>query len=433
MVSRRCVTAVVLAVCCFAISAAPGVGVAQAAEPVAADLLGGGAPGPIPPLPLPGSLPLPENDPFYRAPSGLGHYKPGAVLRSRRVIALGLTNLLGSVSVDQLLFRSTDATGHPIAAVTTLLKPTLPAAGQRKVVSYQALEDSLTTGCAPSFTLRTNSGLSQPAENGLIAGLLGNGWDVLVPDHEGPRSEVGVGPVAGRITLDSVRAAENYGPAGLDGKRTPVGLMGYSGGAFPTTWANALASDYAPELNLVGVTAGGIGPNLEASFRGYPGPPFFGTVLGLGVALDRAYPQLQFDDLLNDHGREQAARDSRDADGCGGLVFNAPLATVPGNTRFPDMDSLLAVPRVHEVLEKVNLIKGPTFKAPSLFVQGEQDELAFIGPVDELVAANCRHGATIDYRRVPGDHFSTLPLYLALTVPFFRDRFADLPASNTCS
>jgi hypothetical protein len=96
------------------------------------------------------------------------------------------------------------------------------------------------------------------------------------------------------------------------------------------------------------------------------------------------------------------------------------------------MDSLLAVPRVQQVMDRVNLVAGPTFKAPSLFVQGVQDELAFIGQVDDLVAANWRHHATIDYRRVPGEHVSTLPLYTAQSIPFLRDRFAGRPATNTC-
>lgn len=429
MITRRGLVTMLALVTSGVLIVAPVTSSAQADQVVqAAQIL---PPGPIPPLPLPGTPPVPDQDPFYRAPDSLDHYAPGTVLRSRRVSVLGLTSLLGSISADQLLFRSTDATGDPIAAVTTLLKPRLPAPGPPKVVSYQVFEDSLTTGCAPSYALRTNSGLGQPVENGLITTLLANGWYVLVPDHEGPRSEVAVGPIAGRITLDSIRAAENFGPAGLDGTRTPVGIMGYSGGSYPTVWANALASDYAPELNLVGAAAGGVGGDLEAILRG-SGPPFFGVVLGVGVALDRAYPQFDFYELLNDRGRAQADRNGRDADGCGGFVYNAPLATVPTHTRFPDIDGLLAVPRVQEVMDKVNLVKGPTFTAPSLIVQAQQDELAFVGQVDDLVAANCRNHAIIEYQRLPGEHISLIPIYQTQSVRFFRNRFEGRAPRNTC-
>lgn len=391
------------------------------------------APGPIPPLPLPGAPETPDRDPFYRAPKGLPACAPGTVLRSRTVSIIGLTGLTGSPSAYQLLFRSTNAIGRPIAAVTTLLKPTLLAPGPRKVVSYQVFEDSFTMACAPSYTLRTISGLGQPAENALIAVLLANGWDVLVPDHEGPRSVVAIGPEAGRITLDSIRAAENFTSAGLGGAPTPVAMMGYSGGSSPTVWANALAEDYAPELNVVGVVAGGIIANLEGMFRDLANPPFFGAVLGGGIGLDRSYPDFDYDSLLTDMGRAQVERDARDANGCAGFIYNAPLATAPTHTRFADMDRFLAVPRVSKVMRKQNLITGPRFSAPSLFVQGVQDELTRIGQVDDLVAANCRRGATIDYNRLQGDHISTIPIYAAKAIPYLKDRFDGTSAPNTCS
>lgn len=432
MVSRLGLAAIALAVSCLGLMAGPGLGLAGAAEPVAADLLGGGSPGPIPTLPLPGSPVLPDQDSFYRSPDSLAKYKPGEVLRSRQVTVSGLMNLTGSLLARQLLFRSTDAIGRPIAAVTTLLRPAVSASGPRKLVSYQVFEDSFTTACAPSYALRTNSGLSQPAENGVIASLLANGWDVLVPDHEGPRPVVNLGPEEGRITLDSIRAAENFEPAGLDGSGTPVAMMGYSGGSTPTVWANALAADYAPELNLVGVVAGGVVVDLGASFRDLSGPPLYGAVVGLGISLDRAYPDFDYSSLLTDAGRALVERDGRDADGCGGFVTNAPLATVPANTRFPDMDSFLAQPRVAEVMRKQNLIVGPPFTAPSLFVQGLQDELAYVGHVNDLVAANCRRGAAIEYQRVPGDHFSTLAIYAVQAIPYLRDRFSGASVPNTC-
>jgi hypothetical protein len=391
---------------------------------------GSGAPGPVPPLP--GGPQVPDRDPFYSAPEGFAACNPGTVLRSRTVTILGLTSV-GSLSAYQLLFRSTDARGEPIAAVTTLLQPTLPAPGPRKVVSYQVFEDSMTTGCAPSYALRTNSGLSQPIENGPIAAMLANGWDVLIPDHQGPHAIPMVGPLAGHITLDSIRAVENFEPAGLDGPDTPVGLMGYSGGSIPTIWANALARDYAPELNLVGIAAGGIFSDYGPIYRAVTGPPFFGAVFAFGIPFDRAYPDLDYDSLITEQGRAQAERFGGDANGCGGYVYGAPLAKFSDFIRAPDPDAFLAIPRVGHVIDTLNLAKGPTFTAPALFVQAIGDEAALISQVDDLVTANCRHGATIDYRRTPGEHFGTIPLYVAQSMVYLRDRFANRAPANTCS
>src|ERR1700730_8692916 len=71
----------------------------------------------------------PGHDPFYRPPQSLRLYSPGAILRWRKV-TLSQTNELASTTVYQLLYRTTNATGAPIATVTTLLLPSAPGSGQ---------------------------------------------------------------------------------------------------------------------------------------------------------------------------------------------------------------------------------------------------------------------------------------------------------------
>jgi len=289
-------------------------------------------------------------------------------------------------------------------------------------------EDSLTIRCAPSYRLRTGSG-----EAGEIAALLAQGWDVVVPDYEGPRSEFIVGPLEGRAVLDSIRAVERFGPAGLNGRRTPVGLMGYSGGSVPTVWANALARDYAPELNLVGSAAGGIVANPQALLGFLDGTRFAGAIIAVGVGVDRAYPDLDLPALLNDRGRALAERDARDADGCAGGLTNAPFARVSQLSHYPDAAALLAVPRVKRISDKLNLIAGPKPKAPSYFFNEINDEIVWIKPVDRLVAANCADGATIEYQRGNlGGHLVGGAAYSGPAMLFLRERFAGRPAPNTC-
>ena len=265
-----------------------------------------------------------------------------------------------------------------------------------------------------------------------MTGVLANGWDVVVTDHEGPKSEMGVGPLAGRITLDSIRAVEHFAPAGLDGHRTPVGLMGYSGGSIPTLWANALAKDYAPELNIVGTTAGGLLADIGAVMRVHGGPPVFSLAVILGIGLDRAYPDFTLDSLLNDRGKALADRLRRDANGCVSSLSAGPLDTVTTDTHYPDMDSLLAVSPVARALDTVTLVSGPRLGSPALIVQGIQDELVPVSQADDLVAANCDHTPPIDYERVPGDHFSTLVPWAPQSIEYLHERFAGRPATNTC-
>jgi hypothetical protein len=422
------------------ITTAAGAGVAAAAPgsplpvpPVPAPPAGVlGPPGPVPALPIPGAPPPPDKDAFYRAPDHLGEHRPGDVLRSRQIIALSATALTG-FRTYQLLYRSSDAHGEPIATVATLMLPNVPAPGPRRLVSYHPAEDSLTTRCAPSYTLRTSSGSTQLLESGAIAGLLARGWDVVVPDYEGPESHFTAGRLEGQAALDAVRAAQRYAPSELEGNRTEVGMIGYSGGSIPTTWANALAHEYAPELKLVGVAAGGVPANLRENLPSVDGSPFFSAILLASVGIDRAYPGLDLDRVLNDKGRALAAALSRDAYGCAAGLTVAPYGRISEYTHYRDAADLLAEPRVSRALDRVNLIRGPRFSAPTFLYHEINDEILIIKPVDELVATQCRQGATIQYVRSPiGEHLTGAGAYMGPAMQYLADRFAGRDAPNTC-
>jgi Secretory lipase len=381
-----------------------------------------------------GALTPPSADPFYTQPESLASYAPGTILRSRQVTLQGFTTA-ESTTAYQLLYRTSDANEKPIAAVTTLILPSTPALGARRLLSYQTFEDSLTTNCAPSYTMRggNNGGSTQGAEQAEMGLALLQGWDVVVPDYEGPLSEQAIGPLEGRTTLDSIRAVEHFAPAGLEGAGTPVGMMGYSGGAIPSVWANALAARYAPELNLVGVAAGGIAANVIALLPVWDGGAFSGAAIGIFVSVDRAYPELDLNTILNAKGQALAAQDATDANGCGGSIVNAPFVPASSYSNYPSMQALIAVPRVQDVFANLDLISGPAPAAPSYFYNAINDELATIGPVDQLVASDCARGAVIDYYRDPvGDHITGMAAYMPPALNYLADRFNGKSAPNTC-
>jgi Secretory lipase len=380
------------------------------------------------------ALTPPSQDPFYAAPASIASYKPGAVIRSREVTPLGLTES-ASVTAYQLLYRTTSATGQPIATVTTLLLPAVPALGARKLVSYQTAEDSLTTNCAPSYTIQggNNGGSTQWAESGEIALLLDQGWDVSVPDYEGPQSDYAVGPLEGHATLDGIRAVEHFAAAQLDGARTPVGMMGYSGGSIPTLWANSQARRYAPELNLVAAASGGNVPNPIENLQAVNGGVFAGVIVDASVGVNRAYPQLDLSGLLNASGQQLAAEDGDDGSGCAGGVTNAPFGTVAEYTNYPTPQALEAVPRVREVFAKLDLIGRAVPKAPSFIYNEINDEIAIIGPVEQLVASDCARGAIIDFDRDPaGEHLTGAGAYVAPALLYLQERFAGDSPPDTC-
>ena len=376
----------------------------------------------------------PASDPFYTPPANLSQYPHGTILRERQVTMSG-PQQLETADAYQLLYTTTNLTGTPVAAVTTVLVPTSPALGPRRLASYQMYYDSLTLNCAPSYTLQGgNNGPS--SEAAWITQLLQQGWDVNVPDYEGLQSEWAVGPVLGRATLDSITAAEHFAGAGLDGAKTEVTMNGYSGGSEAATFAAALAPKYTPALDIVGVAAGGNFPDLDYTTQNLDNSVWYGTEIGALESFSRALPkQINLTKLLNAAGQSLAAKDGQDGSGCGGSTLNEPYSNASQFTNFPTSAALAADPPVKSALDQISLKNAPMPKAPEVLYNSVNDDLAFIGPVDTLVANYCRNGVTVDYDRdaAGGDHLSGFVPYWKAALSYLQGAFAGTPPPDNCS
>jgi len=384
------------------------------------------------------ALTAPASDPFYTPPASLSQYPHGTILRERQVTLSGPTQIEAAAAY-QLMYRTTNATGQPVAAVTTVIVPTSPALGPRRLASYQTYYDSLTLNCAPSYTLQggnNGGGTNGPIEQTMMSQLLEQGWDVVTSDYEGLDSEWAVGPMLGYATLDSIRAVERFAPAGLEGAKTEVTLNGYSGGSEASTWAAALAPKYTPSIDIVGVAAGGNFPDLDYTTQNLDNSVWYGTEIGVLESFSRALPQdFDLSKLLNASGRALAAKDGQDGSGCAGSTLNEPYGNASQYTNFPDSEALADYPPVKSGLEELSLKNGPLPKAPLFLYNSVNDDLAFIQPVDAWVASYCRHGVTVDYDRDPdgGDHLSGFVPYWKATLTYLEDAFAgDAPPDN-CS
>ena len=377
----------------------------------------------------------PTVDPFYAAPVHIGRYAPGTVLRWRTVhVDLGPLPLSGILAnAYQLLYRTTDATGHPIANVTTVLVPRLPPPPSgRQLLSVDDAEDSDDPNCAPSYELRSGElaegGAANLAiETGLAASQLALGREVVIPDAEGPQSEYLVAGMEGHATLDSVRAAERFAPAGLAGTRTEVGLFGYSGGAHVTASADELAPSYAPELNIVGVAEGGVPVGNQQTFEYLDGSIGAGAVMAVSIGLNRAYPGLQLYAHLSAKGLAFAHKVTT---GCASAIFAAPFVHFSTFTNVPNVFALKPVAQIISV----NALGHHTPTAPTFVYNGISDELIWIKPLDALVAQYCAAGANLDYYRDPLglEHIQGLANFVALAIPYLTARFAGDRVPDTC-
>ncbi|WP_460868527.1 lipase family protein, partial [Rhodococcus aerolatus] len=360
-------------------------------------------------------------DPFFAAPEGLADLAPGQVVRSRpvRVVIYGIF----PVPAHQLVYRSTDTAGRPVAAVTTVVLPTGPPTGPRPLVSYQAAINSLDPDCSPSRLLPAG----RLSEQLMVAFMLLRGWAVALPDHEGPAAAYSAGRLAAQVTLDGIRAVQSFAPAGTAGPGSPVGLWGYSGGGLATAWTAELARSYAPELDVVGAAAGGVPVDFGAIVAGSDGSGAFGLLFAAAAGLAREYPGMEMDTLLNDRGKALVQTMSGECvEGAlaagNGLSFDE-LSVSPGAVGTPGVQAALADNSLGQAV--------PTM--PVLLYHSVNDTLIPTAGADALNRTYCDGGGTVEYQKSPiTDHVQVAVFAIGNVLRFLDDRFAGRPPVSTC-
>lgn len=351
---------------------------------------------------------------------------PGDVLAGRRMPPLPQ---FPNTTVWQLDFRSTNSQGHPITAVTTILVPDVrPPSGP--LLSYQHIINALGTRCAPSRTLYTDDPDLMIREAPALNVALGRGWTVALPDHLGPASAYGAARLGGQITLDGIRAAQRMPELGL--AASPVAMAGYSGGGMATAFAAALAPSYAPELEIVGVAAGGVPMNLGtmAQALGTAPHPAFGLALAAALGLEREYPdRLPVSAQLNPRGL--AMRDAL-ADAC----TNDILTTGAGRSasEIAATTDLLSSPAARDVLSDNSVEEFPGVPAAPMYEwHSPTDALIPVDSIDATLQRYCRAGATVESELFPSpDHLTTAVLGAPRALDYLDARFRGEPAPSNC-
>lgn len=233
----------------------------------------------------------PLTDSFYDQPPNLKTYAPGTVLR-RRDIQSPVTVNDSVASAEQVVYRTTNTEKYPSWSVATVFKPLKPSLrnGTSNLLSLQLYEDSANSNCAPSQWLvkGDKADLTYGPDMQLwLAWALANGWYVVVPDHEGPRSAFMGGNEEGPAVLDAIRASLNATSLNAS---TLVGLYGYSGGAHATAWAANYATSYAPDLHIAGASHAGTPVDLASEAQFIDATPNSGLLPSAIAGLLDVYP-----------------------------------------------------------------------------------------------------------------------------------------------
>ena len=276
--------------------------------------------------------------------------------------------------------------GAPVTVTGWIAAPEGPGPPEgRPVVAWGHPTVGLGDECAPSI-----SGSPTPF---IFGKELDAGWVVAVTDYEGLGTPglhpYLVGESEARSVLDIVRAASKLEEAHA-GKR--VALWGFSQGGHAVLWASELASQLAPELDVVGVVA--------------VSPPFFlaeAATFGLGtfdqgytVATVTAYAETYGLDLTSILTAEALEELEEITTSCGDPRFWR-VAARPGDAVF------LADPGSTEPwasLLRANQPGSAPSDAPILLVYGGNDA-APVWVFEAAVAELCGAGAQVSSTLYP--------------------------------
>lgn len=370
--------------------------------------------------------PAADPDAFYAVPPDIQKRNPGDILGVRPMPALPI---FPGATVTMVKFRSTNSMGKPIAATTTVLTPS----GHRPdapLLSYQPSTNGLGTRCAASRALYNADPGMTIREAPALNAVLVRGWSIAIPDHLGPNSAYGAARLGGQITLDGIRAVKRVPQLSVG--RSRVAMLGYSGGGMATAWAAALASRYAPELDIVGAAAGGVPTNLVKMLEGigFAPHPVFGLAMAAGIGLEREYPdRLPISEQMNPAGIDlrnrlaNACTDEIIADGAGRSVRDVARST-----------SMINDKRARSVVEEnsLELFDGVP-RTPFYEWHASPDVLIPLDSIANTVRRYCRAGVRVQSDVSPSpDHLGAGLLGAPAAVDWINARFDGVPAPSNC-
>jgi pimeloyl-ACP methyl ester carboxylesterase len=360
----------------------------------------------------------PAGDAFYTPPKPLPAGQPGDLIRQRPIAAPA------GAQAWQILYRSTDATGQPIAVSGVVYSPTAPPpAGGRALVAWAHGTTGMGDQCAPSMDAAKQTG----AEYVLAQAALGQGFAFTYTDYEGLGTPgvhtYVVGQSEGRTVLDSIRAARQV----LHLPTTTKAIVwGHSQGGGAALFAAQLAPSYAPDADVVGAIAGAPAAELSTLGTDLANGPLKGYQLMAVAGFHAAYPDLPLASVLTPKGI--AALPAIDGE-CSDEILNQakdqPASTYfqPGAASVPAWQAAFAL----------NSPGATATTVPIFIYQGDQDEIIPVQISATVAQKYCALGVKVDRKVYPGaDHTSVVAAALGDILTYAQGRLAGEPPPTTC-
>jgi pimeloyl-ACP methyl ester carboxylesterase len=370
--------------------------------------------------------PGPLDDSFYTVPTPLPSGSHGDLIWYRDASAI--IPEAPAYRAWNVLYLSTDAVETPNAVTGTVLVPQTGRNG--RVISYAVGTHGLAPVCAPSKQL--DMGLDY--ENANIAAALQAGYAVLITDNPGytngdvPSYMVGI--AQGHACLDIITAAKQIPqvPIRADAQ---AAIWGYSQGGQTAAWAGQLQPGYMPDLDLVGVAAGGVPADLIDVGYNIDGKVGSAFLLQVVMGLWSQYPDaVPLETLANDKGKTAIAK-AQEVCTFGALFefMHQELSEyVVGNPPLSELiDDYVYQPLTDQKLG------GAAIQAPVYLYHGTADEIIPLEQHLQLKETYCSMGVNTTFGVYPGDHIITQFQAAPYVLAWIEDRFDGVPTRGTCS
>lgn len=369
---------------------------------------------------------LPTVDPFYRWNGPLAHDAPGSILRTRSIAFSGeFDGGYTPVKAAQILYVTRDELGCRTDSVVTVFQPLTSAV--TRLISYQTSYDALGAQCDPSYTLEVGT----EGERGFIMGYVTKGFTVVMADYEGENAAYGVGQKSGYETLDAIRAAERR--LGVPEMSTPVGMLGYSGGAVATEFASELAPTYAPRLDIVGAAEGGVAVDLfhNLAYIDHPGSAWTGQIPSYLDGLARGFDIRHLDKYFTPKGTVVANADEAQCSG----TFTGLTTEELFKPQYRDIKKIPVFVRAfdHQIMSRSGTPRGPLFIGNGLS-GSVGDGVTVAKDVQELAYIYCRRGVPVELHIYHGqNHSQAGNPFFEQAQAFLAQRFEKLPFHDGCA
>jgi len=294
-------------------------------------------------------------------------------------------------TVLRVLYHSESLEGDDIAVSGLVVLPDGPPPEQgRTVLSWAHGTTGIADECAPSKDIARSNVVP------LAAPFLERDMIVVATDYEGlgtpGRHPYIVGESEGRGVLDIVRAVGQLGAEA--GASEEVVIWGHSQGGHAALFANQIADEWAPELDVIGTVAGAPPsqlPLLAVALQNSPFRYYLGMVAAGWAA---AYPEADPSLVLTEEGVNRL--DAVD-EGCG-----SEIAEAWSELTYDEL--VKADPATVEPWKTLLVENDPGYEvgaSPVLIIHGEQDEQIPVISSKLLVDRMCGIGQVVQRLTYP--------------------------------